>query len=214
MPNQLLSEIRFGAFLAYSPRGKSDVSKRSRRFCKGIKHVDPSIMTMVLDRLAKDLGASEELKAILDAESILVPTPRSAPLVSPAALWPAREICEGLVERGIGRRVAPCLERARSVRKSAFQGPGERPSAVEQMEAMVVTDIATIGERMVLVDDVVTKGCTILGAASLLQSVASTARISAFALVRTMGLVPEVERIVEPCLGMIKHQGDYAWREP
>ena len=65
--------------------------------------------------------------------------------------------------------------------------------------------------NITIIDDVVTKGATLLAAASLLANAFPDARVRAFALVRTMGLVPDIERIVEPVVGRI---GLDAWGEP
>lgn len=56
---------------------------------------------------------------------------------------------------------------------------------------------------LVVVDDVVTKGATLLAAAAVLQEAFPASRVRGFALVRTMGLVLEVDRILDPCLGTI-----------
>jgi len=62
--------------------------------------------------------------------------------------------------------------------------------------------------EIVLVDDVLTKGTTLLAAASVLQKAFPASTIQAFALIRTMGLVPEVDRILSPCVGLISLQPD------
>ena len=67
---------------------------------------------------------------------------------------------------------------------------------------------------MTVVDDFITKGNTLLAACSLLKEALPEAEVRAFALVRTMGLVPEVERVVEPCMGTIRVSLDEAFREP
>jgi adenine/guanine phosphoribosyltransferase-like PRPP-binding protein len=70
-------------------------------------------------------------------------------------------------------------------------------------------------DRITIVDDVVTKGATLLAAASLLANTFPNAEIRAFALVRTTGLVPDVERIVDPVVGRIfQRAGGGADREP
>jgi hypothetical protein len=65
-----------------------------------------------------------------------------------------------------------------------------------------------------LIDDVITKGSTLLGAATRLQMTFPRAAISAFALVRTLGFVEDIETIVEPAVGTIILRGDEAVREP
>jgi adenine/guanine phosphoribosyltransferase-like PRPP-binding protein len=68
--------------------------------------------------------------------------------------------------------------------------------------------------RITLVDDVVTKGATLLAAASLVAEAFPGIDVRAFTLVRTMGLVPEIERIVDPVFGRIKTDRGGADRQP
>jgi hypothetical protein len=65
-----------------------------------------------------------------------------------------------------------------------------------------------------LVDDVVTKGRTLLAAAARVQEAFPCAEIRAFALIRTMGLTRNVERLVDPCIGEIRWRGGDACRTP
>ena len=65
-----------------------------------------------------------------------------------------------------------------------------------------------------VVDDVVTKGNTLLAAVSLLGSVFPNATVRGFAVLRTMGLVPEIDRIVDPCEGEVTWNGWDADRQP
>lgn len=68
--------------------------------------------------------------------------------------------------------------------------------------------------KLLLVDDFVTKGRTILAAAAVLSRAFPAAQIQAFAVVRTMGLVPELEIIRWPIEGEIRIVGGDAERDP
>ena len=61
----------------------------------------------------------------------------------------------------------------------------------------------TAPERIVLIDDVVTKGATLLAGASLVRDAFPGVQVDCFALVRTLGLQPEVGQIVDPVVGTI-----------
>jgi hypothetical protein len=65
-----------------------------------------------------------------------------------------------------------------------------------------------------LVDDVVTKGRTMLAAATRVHEAFPSARIDAFAFIRTMGLVEEIEHLIDPCVGEIRWTGEDAQRRP
>ena len=153
------------------------------------------------------------LSAVLGPDAILVPTPGSALLVE-GGFWGPKWIAEGLVSAGLGSEVLPCLVRSTPVAKSAFQAPGERPDAQRHFDTIEVSELPLGGERITLVDDFVTKGSTLLGAAGRLATVLSSHTPRAFALVRTMGLRPDVERIVDPCVGTIRRHGSDADRQP
>jgi hypothetical protein len=68
--------------------------------------------------------------------------------------------------------------------------------------------------EIILIDDVVTKGRTLVAAAIRLQLTFPQTRIRAFALIRTLGLVPDVESVFDPCRGEIRWNGLDAQRDP
>jgi hypothetical protein len=161
------------------------------------------IIEYAVSRLRETIGG--ELADFLASDVTLVPCPRSAPFPpgQRPALWVPMRICEALRAAGFGERILPCLERVEAVEKSAFAGPGERPSVQRHVATMRMAATLERPQRITLVDDVVTKGATLLAAASLVAEAFPEADVRAFALVRTMGLVPDVERVVEPTVGRI-----------
>jgi len=76
-----------------------------------------------------------------------------------------------LVKEGLGALAWCGLQRVRAVRKSATAAPGERPSVNLHYESFFFERPATPLERIVLIDDVVTKGRTLLAAASRVRPV-------------------------------------------
>lgn len=133
--------------------------------------------------------------------SILVPVPRSTP-VAEGSLWPALEIATALVEVGLGAKSIPLLVRRTAVAKSAVAAIGARPTPREHYESMVVKGGITPPERLLVVDDVVSGGNTVLAAASRLAEAFPNTEIVAFAAARTVrGADPE--QLIEPCRGLI-----------
>jgi hypoxanthine phosphoribosyltransferase len=116
--------------------------------------------------------------------------------------------------RGLGGAVFPCLERIAAVAKSAYARPGERPSPRDHLRSMALEPSVVTHSRITVVDDFVTKGASLLAAASLVKAAFPEAEVMAFALIRTMGLVPEVEQIIAPCVGKIRLRGNEAFRDP
>lgn len=210
----MISSLEFGAFLAYSPGGHSSESVKSRQVRDLIK-LDRSIGTpprnviaYTVERLRAEPSAAA-LRDLLSPNVVLVPCPGSAPLPPPQvargpALWTPRQICRALLAAGLGSAILECLQRETPIRKSAFAGRGARPTPREHYESIGTVGMALVAApRIVVVDDFVTKGATLLGAASRVAELYPEARVSGFALVRTMGLIPEIDRIVDPVVGRI-----------
>lgn len=63
-------------------------------------------------------------------------------------------------------------------------------------------------------DDVVTIGRTMLGAASHVRAAFPEAEIRAFALIHAFGLTPEIEKIEIPYVGSLRRSGRYIRHEP
>jgi hypoxanthine phosphoribosyltransferase len=68
--------------------------------------------------------------------------------------------------------------------------------------------------QVVLVDDVVTKGRTLLAAAARLKEAYPNTEVRAFALLRTMGLIEGVDQLLDPCVGEIRWRAGDAHRNP
>jgi adenine/guanine phosphoribosyltransferase-like PRPP-binding protein len=144
---------------------------------------------------------------------VLVPIPRCGPSTSGAA-WVAGELAVALQRFGLAAAVWTGLKRKYAIRKSATAPDGERPTVWQHYESLCVEPSLSAADRLVLVDDVVTKGRTLLAAAMRMREAFPGAQLRAFALVRTMGLVPEVRQLLDPCQGEIRWAGEDAQRDP
>jgi hypothetical protein len=139
-----------------------------------------------------------------------VPAPRSAPLVK-NALWPGDRIARALLDAGLGAEVEQLLTRTQSVPKAAFAGPSERPTIERHRSTLAVGAVLGEPPAIIVVDDVITKGTMLYACGQALRQAYPDAKIKGFALLRTMGLVPEVEQIIDPCVGTI---GMNRWGDP
>ena len=126
------------------------------------------------------------MEEVFGAAPLLVPVPRSSRPVE-GGIWPAYNIASALVANGIGAAVLPCLQRVKAVPKSAFAASGTRPKPLDHYESIVAVNMVADRQQLCLVDDVITKGATLLAAASRLRETYPHAKIVAFALVRTLG---------------------------
>lgn len=195
------SSYEYGTFANYSPRGSSDLSKRSRGTCGAIKAGRVDIIASAVPHL-RDAKA-DNLKPFLGPDVTLVPAPRSAPLPD-GALWPSKVICDVLHEHGFGQDVQTYLTRTKAVPKSSsLQRADERPLVPVHMESIAVERPFFVPDKITLVDDVLTLGRTTYACAELLRQVCPDAEIRIFAMIRTQGFVDEIEKIVDPATGTI-----------
>ncbi len=66
--------------------------------------------------------------------------------------------------------------------------------------------------RIVIVDDFVTKGRTLYAAATVVSRAFPNSDLRGFALVRTMGFIDDIPRIVEPVVGVLRRDASGAVR--
>jgi len=139
----------------------------------------------------------------------LVPVPRRTPLHQ-GALWPPLRICEEMAAVGLGQ-VAPYLARTVAITRSSTAGPGNRPDP-EDHERTIACQSDLIGgsfPRLTIVDDVVTRGSTMVACYNILKAQFPQAEIRGFALVRTRGLVDDIDKILDPVIGTISYENGY-----
>ena len=187
--------------------------ERSRLLKTMLKAADAGFMLKYAVRVRQQAEDSPPLAGFFDVTDVLVPVPGSTPNAV-GRLWAAEHLAVALVNEGLGRAAWPGLHRVRAVRKSATAAPGDRPTVSVHYESFFIERPSIHPERIVLIDDVVTKGRTLLAAASRVHEAFPSAQIRAFALVRTMGLISGVRQILDPCLGEIRWKAGDAHRSP
>lgn len=140
----------------------------------------------------------------------LIPAPGSA-RQKPNTVSSPRTICEALVSAGLAARAFPCIERLTAVPKSAYAGPGGRPNAQQHFDSMRVRRGLDDFEHIVVLDDIVTRGATLIAAAARLAEAYPRASIRAFAIARTKPMTVGIE---QPCVGTITVSHGRCRREP
>lgn len=91
---------------------------------------------------------------------------------------------------------------------------GDRPTVVEHINSIKVKPGIHQPNRIVLVDDLITSGTTMLGCANVLQKAFPNAEIVGFAAIRTMSNPSDFKQILDPCNGRIVLHNDRTKRSP
>lgn len=215
----MLSDLTFGSFLTYVPKKKialvtddlRDSAKLAYDIMLGMKTERVSskegptsrwLAVVLKSHLSEHSGPLREL---LGPSKVLIPMPRNAPLATDA-LWVPKLIADALCAEGLGASVLPCVRRVTAVPKSATAGPGKRADPHEHYDSMEIDPPLDWPGEVVLVDDVVTRGSTFLGAASLVNDAHPEMKIACFAMIRTTQ-APIFREIGDPCVGSITLDG-------
>ncbi|MDP9084086.1 MAG: hypothetical protein M3N50_10030 [Pseudomonadota bacterium] len=164
-------------------------------------------------RVRQQADESPVLMGFFGAADVLVPVPGSSPH-GMGRKSTAESLADALVDEGLGWGAWSGLRRVRAVRKSATAAPGRRPTVSVHYESFAIEPAPTPFESIVLIDDVITKGRTLLAAASRIHDAFPRAQIRAFALLRTMGMISGVEQLLDPCRGEIRWRSGDAHRSP
>jgi predicted amidophosphoribosyltransferase len=209
----VIRSITYASCYVCSPTGTGAVCERSRLLRALLKAGDASFMLKYALRVRQQANESPLLIGFFGATDVLVPVPGSTPRLS-GDRGAAEHLAVALVNEGLGGTSWSGLRRIRAVRKSATADPGKRPSVNVHYESFSVEAPPIPPESIVLIDDVVTKGRTLLAAATRVHEAFPCAQIRAFALVRTMGFVSGVQQLLDPCKGEIRWRAGDALRDP
>jgi hypothetical protein len=209
----VIRAIEYASCYVYSPTGTGAVCERSRLLRALLKAGDAGFLLKYAFRVRQQVTDSPPLAGFFGTSDVLVPVPGCTPSTI-GGLWPAKHLAVALVNEGLGGAAWLGLRRVRAVRKSATAAPGERPTVNLHYESFLIEQPAMPPDRIVLIDDVVTKGRTLLAAASRVHEAFPGAQIRAFALLRTMGLISGVEHLLDPCKGEIRWRSGDAHRSP
>jgi len=181
--------------------------------CERVKTVDPSWLPRYAGFVYRESLSDPQLAALFSQGAAMVPVPGSSPWVG-EALWPALQLAIALREVGFALPVWTGLRRQIAVRKSATSPNGQRPSAWQHYESLSVTPPAAPLRKVVLIDDIITKGRTLLAAAARLRADMPSVDIRAFTLMRTQGFLACLDHMVDVCHGVVRWAGGDARREP
>jgi predicted amidophosphoribosyltransferase len=180
-----------------------------------IKAAEPALVPRYARCVVRQAHLMPNLAEFFRAVDVLIPIPASEPSRANRDQLPAR-LAEALVAEGLARSAWQGLSRVCAVADSATAMPGRRPTVRAHYESLSVSPGSDLSENahLLLIDDVVSKGRTLMAAAMRLHEAFPHARITAFALLRTMGFKDHIERLLEPCVGRIGWRAGDARRNP
>jgi predicted amidophosphoribosyltransferase len=201
-----LFQLDFGSLLTYCPRGTADDVAHSRDVMQALKRdkyvgKQKILMSEWVARAVKQKISVLPFADFFQSNTILVPVPKSS-LMQPHSLWVPQRIAEAFASVGIGK-VSSCLIRSEAVPKAALSSPSERPTAERHYNSLTVQGILEKPEEIVLVDDVITRGATLIGCANRLIDAFPECRIRAFAAMRTISYPSDFQKEYLPCQGTI-----------
>lgn len=167
--------------LIYTPRGNSVNAEKSKRLAGGCKKGDIKLAEMIADKI-KELDAGYYFN-----DSVLIPIPRSTPLVA-GAVFPAKILAEGLVKNRLGNQYLSILKRSKPINKSSNNFSAETRNTVPtHLESLVVNPLLITEPTLILIDDVFTLGRTAMASAIKLREVYPDKEIKIFCPFRTRG---------------------------
>ncbi|MCW4002679.1 MAG: hypothetical protein NWE95_02035 [Candidatus Bathyarchaeota archaeon] len=167
-----LSQLEFGALLSYSPHGTNQKAEHSKNVMIALKRDQyvgkpPILMSEWIAKTLQQKMAELPFASFFKPNTVLVPAPKSS-LMKPDTLWVPQRIATALVSAGIGKQVELCLVRTKAVPKAASSSPNQRPTAQQHYESISVQSSLIKPENIVLIDDIVTRGATLVGCANRL----------------------------------------------
>jgi phosphoribosylpyrophosphate synthetase len=208
----VIRRLVYASCYVYSPAGKGAICERSRLLRALLKEGDAHFMVKYAVRVHQQAEQCSQLAGFFRDADVLVPVPGSSPRV--CGTWVAADLARALVQEGLGTMAWPGLHRVCAVPKSATAAPGARPTVSCHFESFLMERSSVDPASVVLIDDVITKGRTLLAAAARVREAFPNAQIRAFALLRTMGFTTGIEHLLDPCRGEIRWQRGDARRIP
>ena len=223
MNDPLVTRLHYCSLLAYCPKSTTHEGDSAKKVMRAIKN-DLPIRTsrfgelFASELIAKILKTDWEafFRDFLREDHILIPMPRSSP-IRRGALWPSFRIAHELEQQSLGR-VRSLIKRITPVPKSSLVPPDQRPTPTIHYESMAVTSKLSVSPqtKIILVDDIITRGHTLMGAAWCLKRAFPKAEIKAFAAMRTVSNEAEFKGLIDPVIGQItyRHEFDDCLRRP
>jgi len=211
-----ISEVKFGSLLTYTPRGNLTKHYESRTVMRNLKNdvvlQSGNLMSEDIARIILRELKNYPFSDYFNEDAILIPTPKNS-LPQKDDLWVPQRITSVFASNGLGKS-EECLIRETPLPRSSKVSAPNRPKAFQHYDSMKVRELLFNPKEIVLVDDVITRGATVLGTVNRLAETFPKALIRVFAVMRTISNPDDFSKIVDPCTGTISLVGENTFREP
>ena len=201
-------DIQFATMLEFATRGTNDVAQKSRQIAGNLKAGNAKVIERIIYHIDQ-LAEEHPIKRMFRGNPVLVPAPRSAPMVDDG-LWPTKILCNHFIEARLGGSIQEFVVRKYKVPKSSsFSSADERPSCNTHYESLSVVTPEAFIEKIIVVDDIFTLGRTSCACVRRLKEIYPDADIFVFAAMRTRGFVKQLEHIVQPSYNTMTYTSEF-----
>ena len=218
-----LKELKYGSLLSYvSHHSKNPNEREDIKYAREIKNYlkndipvskknEPDTAYIPFsDAIAKDIAHSIgglPFKDFFGDDTTLVPVPKSS-LMQPNTLWVPLNVANAFVKNKLASNVVEALERETPVNRSSSVPSKDRPKAEEHYNSLKVNVRSLKTQKIVLIDDIVTRGATLIGSVNKLFDMFPDKEFYAFAVMRTISNISEFKNWYAPVIGTITLQED------